>query len=49
MEVKKSKKQELTAIISSLELIEVRGSQNLNLLLGCIQHLQALLAQLDDE
>lgn len=47
--VKNTKIQELEAIIQTMEQIEVHGSQNLNMLLGCIQHLNALKNSLGKE
>lgn len=47
--VKNSNKREIEAIIQTMEQIEVHGSQNLNMLLGCIQHLTALKNKLGEE
>ena len=34
---------DLQALIATLEAIEVRGSNNMSMLLGCIQKLQGML------
>lgn len=34
---------DLQALIATLEAIEVHGSRNMNMLLGCIQKLQGML------
>lgn len=40
-------KEELIRIAKTLELIPVNGKENLGRLLGCIQHLEALIAAVE--
>lgn len=42
-------KRLLARILSTLNTIEVRGSENLNSLLGCIQVLDSLIAEEDED
>ena len=35
--------EDLIALINTLESVEVRGTKNMSMLMGCIQKLQAML------